>query len=167
MQSASQGPATEDVETVIHQYADMVYRMAYAWMRSKADAEDVFQDVFLSYAQKHPVFQDEGHRRAWLLRVTVNRCKSLHRSAWRRHRASLEEARTAAVPAPEFDDLHQALSRLPARYRAVIHLYYFENYSTQEIAALLHLPHGTVRTQMTRARRLLGDMLQGDEPDVL
>ncbi len=155
----------EQFEQVIRTYADMVYRLAYAHMRNPADADDVFQDVFLKYAEKAPSVVSEEHRRAWLIRVTVNRCRSHYRSNWWKRLVPLEEAATAAAPAPADPALDEALSRLPAKYRTVIHLHYFENYDASEIAALTGQRASTVRAQMTRARQMLGEMLKGENDD--
>lgn len=157
---------TMTLEQVIHTYADMVYRLACAHMQSPADAEDVFQDVFLRYAEKAPSFREEEHRKAWLLRVTVNRCHAHYRSSWFRRTAPLEAAAGAAAPAPESWGLTEALARLPARYRAVVHLHYYENLSTEEIAGITGQRTSTVRSQLTRARGLLRDMLKGEMDDV-
>lgn len=155
----------EQFERVIRTYADMVYRLAYAHLRNPADADDVFQDVFLKYAEKAPAFASEEHRRAWLIRVTVNRCRSLYRSNWWKRLVPLEEAVTAAVPAPADPELDEALAKLPAKYRTVIHLHYFENYGASEIAALTGQRASSVRAQLTRARRLLEEILKGENDD--
>lgn len=152
----------EAMEQVIRTYADTVYRLAYAHMRNPADADDVFQDVFLRYAEKAPAFASEEHRKAWLIRVTVNRCRSHYRSNWWKRIAPLDEARAAASPAPADPELDEALSRLPAKYRTVIHLHYFENCDTSEIAALTGQRPSTVRAQLTRARQMLGELLKGE-----
>lgn len=153
------------LEQVIRTYADMVYRLALAQTRSPSDADDIFQDVFLRYAEKAPEFQSEEHRKAWLLRVTVNRCRSHFRSGWLRRIVPLEDA-AAAVPAPEVSPLDEALSRLPAKYRTVVHLFYYENYSTEQIAEVTGQAASTVRSQLTRARNLLHDLLEGGSENV-
>ncbi len=163
MSHVPQGPAA-DLEQVIRRYADAVYRLAYARMHESADAEDVFQDVFLRYAEKAPAFRDEEHRKAWLLRVTINRCKSLHRAAWRKRRASLEVAPAVIFPTREETDLDDALRRLSPKHRTVIHLHYYENYSTKEIAEVTGQKAATVRVQLARARAALKDLLEGGEP---
>lgn len=122
------------LEQVIRQYADTVYRLAYAHMRNPADADDVFQDVFLRYAEKAPAFSDEEHRKAWLIRVTINRCRSHYRTGWWKRIVPLDSVADAAVTAPADPELNEALAQLPAKYRSVIHLHYFENYDTFEIA---------------------------------
>lgn len=153
------------LEQVIRTYADMVYRLALAQTRSPSDADDIFQDVFLRYAEKAPEFQSEEHRKAWLLRVTINRCRTHYRSNWLRRLVPLEGS-TAAVPAPEVSPLDEALSRLPVKYRTVVHLFYYENYSTEQIAEVTGQAASTVRSQLTRARNLLHDMLKGGNEDV-
>lgn len=154
------------LEEVIRTYADTVLRLAWAQTRNQADAEDIFQDVFLKFAEKAPAFQCEEHRKAWLLRVTINRCKSHFRSHWLRRIAPLEAAAHAASPAPDMHPLDEALTRLPAKYRAVVHLHYYENCSTEEIAALTGQSASTVRSQLTRARGMLRELLKGGDSDV-
>lgn len=150
------------LEQAIRTYADMVYRLAFAHMRNPSDADDVFQDVFLKLAEKSPDFSSEEHCRAWLIRVTVNRCRSHYRSSWWKRIAPLEDAVHADNPAPEDPLLDEALDKLPPRYRTVLHLHYFENYDTREIAALTGQRASTVRSQLTRARQMLAEHLKGE-----
>ena len=157
---------TDALEAVVRRYADMVYRLALAQVRNPADAEDVFQDVFLRYAEKAPDFRDEEHRKAWLLRVTLNRCRTHFRSPWFRRTAPLEAAAHAAGTVPEASPVDEAVAALPARYRAVVHLHYFEGLSTEEISAATGQRPSTVRSQLTRARGLLREMLKGGFDDV-
>ena len=146
---------------VIEAYGDMVYRLALAQTHSSHDADDVFQEVFLRYLRSAPVFQEEEHRKAWLLRVTVNCCKKLHGSFWRRHTVALSEA----IPArdQEEQELLSLLEGLPQKYRAVLHLYYYEGYDTGEIAVILGRSPNTVRSQLARGRALLRDAWKGAE----
>lgn len=153
------------LEEVVRSYADMVYRLAWAQTRSPADAEDIFQEVFLRYAEKAPVFQSEEHRKAWLLRVTVNRCKTHFRSGWLRRLLPMEAAESASIPAPETHPVDEALARLPEKYRAIVHLHYYENYSTVEISELTGQSASTVRSQLTRARGMLRELLKGGDED--
>lgn len=151
------------MEEAIRRHGAAVYRLAWIYMRSPHDADDVFQDVFLRYAEKAPDFQSEEHRRAWLLRVTINRCRSLYRSAWWKRVVPLDKAAELAAPPPEDPALAQALDRLPAKYRTVIHLSCHEGMSAQEIAALLGIKPVSVRSQLSRARAMLEELLkEGD-----
>ncbi len=108
--------------------------------------------------EKAPIFQSEEHEKAWLLRVTVNHCKNHLASAWFRKRADLDEG----IPALDNAELEvvSAVAALPAKYRAVVHLYYFEGYSTKEIAEILHSRPNTVSSRLSRARALLAKALK-------
>ena len=146
---------------VMERYGDMVYRLALAQTHSSHDADDVFQEVFLRYLRAAHAVREEEPRKAWLLRVTVNCCKKLHGSFWRRHTVALSEA----LPAQNSDEgeLLGLLEGLPPKYRAVLHLYYYEGYATEEIAAILGRSPGTVRSQLSRGRALLRDAWKGAE----
>ena len=152
---------TDDRETEIRRYAAMVYRLAFARTGNTADAEDVFQEVFLRYIQTPREFTSEEHRKAWLLRVTINCAKKLHAAPWRRWTEPLDEA----VAAPEGEDaaLWDQLRRLPEKDRTVLHLYYYEGLSTQEAAEVLGCRSATVRSRLTRARQKLGELLKEDD----
>ena len=148
------------MEDAIRRHGTAVYRLAYAYMRSPHDADDVFQDVFLRYAEKAPAFRDDEHRRAWLLRVTINRCRSLYRTAWWKRIVPLEHASGLSTPPPEDPVLTEALDRLPVKYRTVIHLSCHEGLDTQEIATLLGVKPVSVRSQLSRARTMLTELLK-------
>lgn len=150
-----------DAETLLQTYGDMVYRLAFAQLHSQSDADDIFQEVFLRYFKNNPTFQSEEHRKAWLLRVTINCTKKHWSSAWQRKTVALEDH--YVFEQPEENGLFEALGQLPPKYRSVIHLYYYEGYSTKEIAQLLGRRESTVRTQLTRSRSQLSQLLKGDE----
>ena len=142
-----------EIERVVNEYATMLLRVAYSQLNNRAEAEDTVQEVLLKYMEKAPIFQSEEHEKAWLLRVTVNHCKNHLASAWFRKRADLDEG----IPALDNAELEvvSAVAALPAKYRAVVHLYYFEGYSTKEIAEILHSRPNTVSSRLSRARALL------------
>ena len=148
----------ENTDQLIRKYADMVYRLAFARMGTKYDADEIFQEVFLRYLKKCPAFHDEEHEKAWFLRVTVNCCNKMHMSAWRRHTVELEE--NLSWETPEDSGLYDALRRLPPKYREVIHLFYYEDYSIAQIASLLRKKESTVRSLLHRARAMLKDSLK-------
>ena len=147
-----------EIERVVNEYATMLLRVAYSQLNNRAEAEDTVQEVLLKYMEKAPVFQSEEHEKAWLLRVTVNHCKTHLASAWFRKRADLDEG----IPALDNAELEvvSAVAALPAKYRAVVHLYYFEGYSTKEIAEILHSRPNTVSSRLSRARALLAKALK-------
>ena len=149
-----------ELEKVMRQYGTEVYRLAYSRLRSVMDAEDVYQEVFLRYFRKRPRFDSEEHRKAWLLRVTINRAKSHATSAWMRNTVTMEGQ--IAFPEPEERELDEALGKLKPNDRTLLHLYYYQELSTKEIAELLGRKESTVRTQLTRARQRLGTILKGE-----
>ena len=150
-----------DTAEAVAQYGSAVYRLAYAMTRSRSDADDVFQEVFLRLHRSAPDFANEEHRRAWLLRVTANCCKKLRGSFWNKHTVSLSDA----IPAQNEGEgeLLALLDALPEKYRSVLHLYYCEGYATDEIAAILGRRAATVRSQLARGRALLRDAWKGAE----
>ena len=141
-------------------HGDTVYRLALCRMQNTADAEDVYQDVFLRLLQQTAGWDDE-HMKAWLIRATLNRCADLHRFRLRRPVLALEDIPELERPADEGAGLWDAVARLPEKLRTAVHLHYAEGYSTEEIAALLGIPAATVRTRLHRARRQLKDLLGG------
>ena len=139
-----------------------VYRLALCRMQNPADAEDVYQDVFLQLLDQPDRDWDSEHMKAWLLRTTVNRCADLHRFRLRRPVLALEDIPELARPGNDrAEELWDAVARLPEKLRTAVHLHYAEGYSTEEIAALLEVPAATVRTRLHRARRQLKDLLGG------
>ena len=153
------------IEQLVQRYGGTVYRLAYAQTRSRHDADDIFQEVFLRVAQPRPVFDSDAHAKAWLLRVTLNCLKSHWRAAWRRHDVPLDER--IPFPAPEERALDDALRRLAPKYRAAVHLYYYEGYSAEEIARMTGQKPSTIRTRLTRARAQLREILKGEMSDEL
>ena len=145
-------------EEIVARQGPRVYRLAFAQLRSKADAEDVFQEVFLRYVEKLPEFESPEHEKAWFLRVTLNCCRSLWRSAWHKRSVPLDEN----LPFETRDQwgLHQELLRLPKKYRAVLHLFYWEDMSTAEIAKVTGNTPAAVRKQMERARGMMKELIE-------
>lgn len=150
-----------DTTGAVDRWGPAVYRLACAVTGSRSDADDVFQEVFLRYHRAAPDFASQAHEKAWLLRVTVNRCKSLLSSPWRRHSVPLEDV--YACPGPEESVVAEALAALPPKDRTLLHLYYYEGYRTEEMARLLGRKSATIRSQLTRARQKLARLLK-EEP---
>lgn len=149
-------------------HGDAVYRLALCRTQNPADAEDVYQDVFLRLLRQQAQGWDGEHLKAWLIRTALNRCADLHRFRLRRPTLSLEELpeqvfQTGGTPEQraELSELWEAVARLPAAMRTVVHLYYGEGCSTEEIATILECPTATVRTRLHRARTKLKDLLGG------
>ena len=144
-----------DWEQLVTRQENRLYRAALAILGSIPEAEDAVQDAFLTFWEKAPEdLRDEG---AWLMRVLVNHCRSRLRASSRRETLPLWEELPA--PEPEARSLLEELSALPPQDRAVIHLHYYEGYSTDEIARILGCRPGTVRSRLSRARARLRDLL--------
>ncbi len=143
---------------LVETYGDMVYRLALTRVKNPHDAQDIVQQVFLKLVKNIERLESEEHVKAWLIKVTVNEGKSLFSSAWKRHNASLEESGEAEdlAVAPqeisETNDILKAVFRLPEKYRIVIHLFYYHDLSTDEIAKCLGRSNHTVRSQLSRGR---------------
>ena len=150
-----------DTTGAVDRWGPAVYRLACAVTGSRSDADDVFQEVFLRYHRAAPDFESQAHEKAWLLRVTVNRSRSLLSSPWRKRSVPLEDV--YACPGPEESAVAEALAALPPGDRTLLHLYYYEGYRTEEIAGLLGRKGATVRSQLTRARQKLARLLK-EEP---
>lgn len=156
----------EFLSDAMEQHGDAVYRLALCRLDSRADAEDVFQEVFLRLLRDTTDFRDAEHLKAWLLRVTVNCCNDLRRSAWFRRTAPLEAAPEAAAPMLDgHDELWQAVRALPDDLRTAVWLHYVEGYGTDEIAAMTGCRPATVRTRLHRARKRLKLELEGTDDE--
>lgn len=150
-----------DCQILVEAYTDTLYRLALSYCQNPMDAEDVVQEVFIKYLRRREPFRDEAHCRAWLCKVTVNQCRDLLRSPWHSRRCPLEEAAEPQTLLPEESALLSAVGALPAKYRLVVHLYYYEDYSIREIAEIAGASESAVRMRLLRARQKLKDTLGG------
>ena len=152
----------EELHRLFEAYCDDVFRLAYSYLCSRPDAEDVCQTVFLRLAEGRMRLQP-GKEKKWLLTCTANACRDLLRSFWRRNVGELDEN----TPAAEEDwTLYQAVMILPPKYRAVIHLYYYEGFDQGEIADILRISRTAVQTRMSRARTMLKKELSDDAREI-
>ena len=149
-------------ETVVRTYADMVYKIAYRYVANPTDVDDVFSETFLTYFKKERVFQDEEHRKAWLIRVTINCAKDLLRGkpSWEELNETIAGDDLPAVSSEEQLDLHKAIRQLRLEYREVICLYYLEGLSVTEISDILGRNENTVKTHLARGREKLRKFLE-------
>ena len=155
----------EQYTCLVKKYIDTVFRVALNYTKSAPDAEDITQNVFLALLREKKPFADDTHIRAWLIRVAVNECKKWHRSPWRKH-IPFDEYVLSLPDVPEKDRaVLDAVMALPRKYRLPIYLYYYEEYSTPEIADILRIPKGTVCTYLSRGREILKLALQEDEDE--
>ena len=145
---------------LLEMYSGMIYRIAFSRTQNKADAEDITQNVFLKYISADKRFNDEEHRKAWLLRVAVNCTNDFVKSAYYRNRAELDEVPDAEVHIEEKSEIYYAVQSLPEKYRLAVHFFYYEDMSVAEISRLMKTKESTVRSQLSRARDMLRKILK-------
>ena len=151
-------------EGAVERYGDTVFRLAYSYLKNRADAEDVMQTVMLKLFEYDKEFESEAHLKHWLLRVAVNESRRLLRSFWRSRAVPLDEQWDAPVSDdPAKRELFQAVMGLETKYRLTIYLYYYEGCSVKEVAAALHANPSTVQTWLQRARERLRRELSEEE----
>lgn len=150
------------IAQLVEMYASMIYRIAYTRMQNVADAEDITQEVLLKYLKTGKTFRDEEHRKMWLIRVTVNTIKSSLTSAWRRHTVALDDVTEPSYEAADLPVLQEKVEKLPERYRVPMFLYYYEELSVKEIAHVTKSTEGTVKSLLSRGRKMLRDELKED-----
>ena len=147
------------LKDIINNYSDMVYKVALTRCGNVENAEDVFQNVFMKLSEKMPKFKSEEHKKAWLIRVTINFSKNMNMSAWNRKVVTLDE--NMEFESIEESDVFSVVCDLPQNYRTVIYLYYYEGYKVEEIAKLMSSTSGTIKTWLYRAREILKTKLEG------
>ena len=145
----------------VERWGDMVLRLALARTRHIQDSEDVFQEVFARFFRHEGELDSDQHRKAWLIRCTLNCTNTLLSARWRSW-LPLEEAVTQTME-PEDRTVYRAVLELPKAYRTAIHLHYYEGYSVAEIAALTGAKEGTVKSWLSRGREKLAQALKGEE----
>ncbi len=143
-------------------YGNMILRLAYTYLKNIVDAEDVVQEVFLKIVECMPKFNDKTHEKAWIVRATINLCKNKLKLFWNRKIDPLDEIKEISVTDDydENSDVLKAVLGLPEKYRTVVHLYYYEQYSTPEIAQLINKNEATVRSILHRAKEKLKSVLK-------
>ena len=141
-------------------YMDTVFRVAYGWLKNPDDANDVTQDVLIELYKTDKAFESDAHLKNWLIRVTVNRCKMLFRSPWRRHEYFFDSGLTLSSVLRRDGDLFKALLALDKNYRVPLLLCYYVGYTTAEAASMLGIPEKTVSTRLFRARAKLRTILE-------
>lgn len=152
------------ISDLLDKYGDMVLRIAYTYLKNRADAEDIVQDVFLRIIDKKPSFNDENHEKSWLIRATINMCKNKVNLFWNKNKCSIDDVQEFAVSDKYNTDtsVFQAVMALGEKYRVVVYMYYYEGYSTPEIAKVIEKSETTIRSLLHRARNKLKDMLKED-----
>ena len=155
--NSSTNISEEEINQVIEQYANRIFRIAFSRLKNKADAEDIVQEVFIKYIANKDKFNDEEHRKAWLIRVTINASNCLLRSAWFRKTTELKDELTTELE--ETTEIYSQVMQLPEKYRTVVHLFYYEELSIKEIASILNIKEVSVKTRLHRSRLMLKNIL--------
>lgn len=150
-----------NIDEMFEKYKDRVFAIGFSYFRNSVDADDVVQETFYKLFRSEKEFESEEHIRNWIMRVAVNECKRVTLSSWFKKKERLEDyAASLLWNDPEESEVFLAVMGLPKRYRTVIHLYYYENYSVKEIAELLDQSCTAVTTQLARGRKKLKEKLE-------
>ena len=151
----------QSVNELIERYSDNLFAVAFHMCKNAADADDIVQETFLQYYLSGKKFDNEQHIRSWLIRVAINKAKNVNHSFWRQHKVPLEEyMETLVFETPEDGELFETVMNLPDKYRIVIHLYYYEDFSIREIAKTLRLTENTIKVRLMRGRKMLREVLK-------
>lgn len=151
----------ETVKKAVKEYSQTVLKIAFSYTKNTFDAEDIAQDVFFALLKENKVFLSEEHLKAWLVRVTINKCKNHMKSRWVSKRNEMPED-LSYLP-KEYSDILHAVFLLDEKYRIPIHLFYYEGYSIREIAEILRVPSATIGTRLRRGREQLKNMLGSED----
>ena len=148
------------MEDIIEKYSDMVLRLALNQTRNRANADDIYQEVFLRLLKNTDKIKNEEHLKAWLIRVTINCSRTMLSSYWNKNVISLREAASLETQPFEEDFVYNAVLKLPKKYRTAVHLYYYEGYSVKETAKIMRQSESATKTQLKRARDRLRPLLE-------
>ncbi len=153
----------QEVTRAMERYGDTVRRLCMIHLKNHADTEDIFQTVFLKYVLRSSPFVDDDHERAWFIRVAINACKDLSKSFFRSRTVPLDAiGEQAADMPPDNREVLEAVLSLPQKYRSVIYLHYYEDYTAPEIGRILGKNTNTIYTLLNRSKSMLKEKLGGD-----
>ena len=150
----------KEIIAIYDRQVNTVYRVCYSYMKNVSETEDMVQETFLRLIASGKTFESERHEKAWLIVTASNLCRDSLKKWWRRNEP-LDEQRIA-VEQEDHREVLEAILQLPMDYKIVVYMFYYEGYSTEEIASYLNVPNGTVRSRLTRARKKLKTILGGD-----
>lgn len=152
----------QEITAIYQRQVLLLYRVCFTYLKNSTEAQEAVQDTFLQLIKTNPTFTSLEHDKAWLLRTAINLCKNRLRH-WFYHHDSLTTAiEEQTATQDDYDETLASVLHLPAKYRGVLYLYYYEGYSTKEIASLLRRPPSTIRNYLMEARRLLQQELGAD-----
>jgi len=149
-------------EVLVKRYQQNMFAAALSACKDPQDAEDAVQEVLLAYHTSGKDFESEEHIRAWLLRVAINKAKNMRMSFWKKHKVSLEDyMESLSFETEQESGLFEAVMDLPEKYRVVLHLFYYEDFSIREISKILRRTENTVKSQLSRGRAMLKESFKG------
>lgn len=151
----------EEIMDIYNRQVDTVYRVCFSFMKTRTDTEDMVQETFLRLMSSGTEFQSEKHEKAWLIVTASNLCKDALRRAWRKH-TSIDDLPEITQDGPEWNPVLEAILALPADQKTAVYMYYYEGYSSAEIAKAMRCRQGTIRSRLSRARQALKKDLGGD-----
>lgn len=147
-------PMEIEMEEVARKYMSMLFQLCYVHLRNHADAEDAVSETLIRYMEKRPAFNEEEHRKAWILRTAINICRDIHRYRKRHQYVNLKDINDY-VAEEEDRTIVDSLMNLPEKYKSVLYLYYIEGYKTAEISEILGVSPSAVRKRLQRGRKKL------------
>lgn len=152
---------------VYNLFKDDVLRLALSYTKRLSDAEDVTQNVFIKLYKSLNTFNDDEHIKKWCIKVTINECKNLHFSSWKRKIFNISELNENTIYSLNTNEnmIQDVLFELPNKERIIVYLYYYEGYKIKEIAKILKLKQSTTQTKLSRAREKLKIKLKGEWED--
>lgn len=153
----------KEITEIYYRHVDTVYRVCYSFMKNVPETEDMVQETFLRLLDSGKTFENQRHEKAWLIVTASNLCKDTLKKWWRKTEQLEDHTNTLYAPAVQDHPVADALLKLSTDQKAVVYMYYYEGYTTEEIAKFLGCPHATVRSRLARARKQLRSLLGGDQ----
>lgn len=152
----------KEIAQIYSRHIKTIYHVCFAYMKNSSDTEDAVQDTFLKMIRSGKVFENEEHEKAWLIRTASNVCKDILKAWWRKRENLADYDQLYGTDGIEVDDTIKVVLSLPDKYKTVVYLYYYEGYTSVEIAKILHKPQSTIRNYLHEARNVLREQLGSD-----
>ena len=160
--------SSQNIEEIYARHVNMIYQVSFSYMKNAADTEDIVEDVFVNLIKNKTTFQSAEHEKAWLLRTAINLCKNSLKH-WRRKNLNIDDYENLQNPESESplitDEIFKAVMELPNKYKEVIYLYYYEGFTSAEIAKILKKNHSTIRNHLQEARKILKEVLKNENQE--
>lgn len=157
----------QDFEYYVNTFSGVIFRTAMCYVKNKADADDIMQEVFLKLYTSDTYFVNDAHAKAWLIKVTANMCRNMLKNPWKKLIQPIEAAEDMAAESEKESGLIDIIMKMKSKNRIVLYMHYFEGYSTREIAEILGIKENAVTSQLYRGRKQLKDLLLEEGYDEL